>query len=123
MTVFYIVAGAAIGAPLRYFAGRLATEMFGSRFPAATLTVNITGCLLIGILATLAIERDALTKEARFLLITGLLGSYTTFSAFGLETYDLVRNGDVARAMANAVASVILGVLAVWAGAVIARLA
>jgi len=123
LNVLYVMAGAVVGAPLRYLVGRAVTEAVGTRFPAGTLAVNLTGCFLIGILGTLAIERDALSREARLLLITGVLGSYTTFSAFGFETYDLLRGGDVPRALVNAVGSVVAGVLAVWAGAIVTRFA
>jgi CrcB protein len=122
MTYAYIVAGAVVGAPLRYFVGsRIHTTWFAP-FPFGTLLVNITGCLAIGVLLGLAESRDILGREARLLLVTGLLGSYTTFSAFGFETYDLLRSNEVPRALAYSLASVTVGVLAAWAGAYLGRL-
>jgi CrcB protein len=98
-------------------------EAWGAGFPAGTLFVNVTGCFLIGVLATLAEERDFLSREARLLLITGLLGSYTTFSAFGYETLDLLRDNHVWRATANVAVSCAAGVIAAWLGLLAARAA
>lgn len=124
MTYVYIILGAMAGAPLRYFLGnRVAGTEWLAPFPLGTLLVNLSGCLAIGVLLGLADSRDFLSREARLLLVTGFLGSYTTFSAFGWETYDLIRNDDVVRAALYAGLSVGLGVLAVWAGATLARAA
>jgi fluoride exporter len=123
VTYAYIIAGAALGAPLRYFLGTQVTKLAGGGFPWGTLLVNVTGCLLIGFLLVLAEQRDALSREARLLLVTGFLGSYTTFSAFGWETYDLARAEELARAAANVTLSLILGLGGVWLGAAVARTA
>ena len=121
MSYLYVIAGAVAGAPLRYFLGSRVQESFGGNFPAGTMFVNVTGCFVIGLLATLAEERDLLSREARLLLITGFLGSYTTFSAFGYETLELLRDNLVFRATLNVVASCALGVIAAWLGMVVAR--
>ncbi len=122
MTYAYIMAGAVVGAPLRYFIG---TRFAGAEggFPWATFTINVTGCFAIGLLLGLTEERGLLSREARLLLVTGLLGSYTTFSAFGWETLDLLRSEEVLLAALYAAGSVALGILATFAGAAIARLA
>ncbi len=122
MTYAYIVAGAVVGAPLRYFLGRVVQEATGPGFPWGTLAVNVVGCLAIGFLLSLGEQRDYLSREARLLLVTGFLGSFTTFSAFGWETYDLFKAGDAARAGGNVVLSVALGLGAVWLGAALARI-
>lgn len=85
-------------------------------FPAGTLVVNVTGSLLIGLLAGLAESRSIFGPEARLLLVTGLLGGYTTFSAFSLETLVLLRAGQMATALATVTLQVLLGVAAAWAG-------
>lgn len=122
MTYAWIIAGAVVGAPLRYFIGSHTPGNWGS-FPAGTFLVNVSGCLLIGLVLGLGEARGALSREARLLLVTGFLGSYTTFSAFGWETYNLARSDEMARALVNVVASVALGIVAVWAGANLAKLA
>ncbi len=122
MNYLYIVAGACAGAPLRYFVGTHVKAGALGPFPLGTLVVNLTGCLLIGFILGLAESRDALSREARLLIVTGFLGSYTTFSALGWETYDLFRTDELVRAISYAVVSVVLGVLAVWLGAQAARI-
>ncbi|MGB4864022.1 MAG: fluoride efflux transporter CrcB [Tepidiformaceae bacterium] len=122
MNYLWVMAGAVVGAPLRYFIG---THFPGSNWgsiPVGTYFVNITGCLLIGLVLGFAEARDSLPREARLLLVTGFLGSYTTFSAFGYETYDLARTDELFRAIFYVVASVVAGVLAAWAGANLSRL-
>ena len=122
MIYAYIIAGAALGAPARYFLQGKVQDLGGPGFPWGTLVVNVTGCLLIGLLATLAFERELFSREARAFLMVGFLGSYTTFSTFGWETLELLRGLELVRAAANVAASVLLGVLAAWAGTVLARL-
>ena len=119
MNYLYVIAGAVVGAPLRYFVGTRFPSHPG--FPWATLTVNLSGCLLIGLVLGLAEQRGGISREARLLLVTGFLGSYTTFSAFGWETYALGRSDDLFRAAANVVVSVVAGLVAVWLGASLAK--
>ncbi len=90
-------------------------------FPVGTLAVNLTGCLLIGVLATLFEERLAGDPALRTFVLAGLLGGFTTFSSFGLETFHLLREGNLALAFANAAGSLVLGLAAVWFGAALAR--
>lgn len=116
----WVVAGAVVGAPLRYFIGsRFSVE--GGEFPWGTFAVNATGCLAIGLILGFAESRGSLSREARLLLVTGFLGSYTTFSAFGWETYALLRADEFARALTYAAGSVILGLAAVWLGASVGK--
>lgn len=86
------------------------------RFPWSTFTVNVTGCLLVGVLAAVAERHAAVGSHAWIFLVVGVLGGYTTFSAFGLETLLMLRRGDVALASGYVAGSVLLGMLAVWAG-------
>ena len=107
------------------FAGSVARYMLGGwllhhtaqeRFPWSTFAVNAAGCLAIGVLAGLA-ERHALSSPGlRLFLFTGLLGGFTTFSAFGLETLFLLRRGEPWTAAAYVLASIAVGLLAVWLG-------
>lgn len=122
MTYLYIVAGAVAGAPLRYFVGSRVQEWTGLGFPWGTLVVNVSGCFLIGLIATLADERGMVGREGRLLIITGFLGSFTTFSAFGWETMTLFREGDFVRGGANVLLSTAGGLIAVVLGIAAARL-
>jgi CrcB protein len=122
VTYAWIMAGAVVGAPLRYFIGSRIHNADWWSFPAGTFLINVTGCLLIGFILGVSEHRSMISRETRLLLVTGFLGSYTTFSSFGWETYDLGRSGDMFRAITYAVASVILGIIAVWLGASASKL-
>jgi fluoride exporter len=112
--------GGFFGATARYGAGLLVLRLLPATFPFATFLVNVSGCFLIGVLGALA-DRAALGDLARVFWITGVLGGYTTFSAFGYESLLLLRGGQAPAALANVLGQVVLGLLAVWAGTVVAR--
>jgi CrcB protein len=122
--IFFVGAGSFVGGVLRYL---LSTWIHGLLdnpwFPYGTLVVNVSGCFVIGFLSGLADERSVFTSEARLFIFIGILGGYTTFSSFALETYALARNTESVAAAANLALEVILGLMAVWAGNVLARLA
>jgi CrcB protein len=86
------------------------------QFPFGTLVVNLLGCVLVGFLAELADQRGVISGEARAFLIVGLLGGFTTFSAFGNETMNLLRDGDLWLAGGNVAGHVFLSLVAVWLG-------
>lgn len=110
-------AGGFAGAILRYAANVLALRHFpASTFPWATLSVNLAGCFAIGIAAGLAESRQLASTELRVFVMVGLLGGFTTFSAFGLETFAMLRNEELLRAAANVGVQVVAGVLLVWLG-------
>lgn len=111
--------GGFIGSAVRYkLSGLLLHYAAAWRFPLPTFLVNLLGCLLIGFLAGLTERREFFSNEARLFLFTGLLGGFTTFSAFGLEGIQLLRRGELAIALSYAALSVCLGFLAVWVGMV-----
>ena len=115
--VLLVALGGAIGSAARYkLSGLILHHTIDWRFPAGTFAVNVLGCLVAGVLAGLAEEHDLLSPEARLLLFTGLLGGFTTFSAFGLETVHLIKRGDLAVAGANVILSVVAGIAALWLG-------
>ena len=115
--------GGFLGSVLRYGTGGLVHRLAGQAlFPWGTLVVNGLGCLVIGFLGGLAEMRGVLSGEARLFLFIGVLGGFTTFSSFGYETYHLVRDGQSAWAAANVLSQVLLGLAAVWAGDLAARL-
>jgi CrcB protein len=115
--------GGGLGALLRFAFGGFVQQETGSFFPWGTFAVNASGCLAIGILATLLEERSLLAPAWRLFLLVGVLGGYTTFSSFGLETWRLIEAGDWLRAAANAAGSVVVGLTAVAGGVTLARLA
>jgi CrcB protein len=113
--------GGFLGASARYMLGGLVYRYLPSDFPYATLLINVSGCFGIGFLSVLAEEPFALAPSGRLFWMIGVLGGYTTFSTFGYETMALAREGSFALAAVNAVGQTLLGLLAVWAGAVAAR--
>lgn len=116
-----IAVGGALGSVTRYGATIGAHHLFGKGFPYGTLTVNVTGSLLVGLLYVILVERLQATPEWRALLITGLLGGFTTFSAFSLETLLLIEQGEALKSVLNIVLSVVLCLVVAWIGIVIGR--
>jgi len=115
-----VMAGAAVGGLGRYLIGTAINARFPTRGWFGTVIVNITGCFLIGIVATILTDRNA-NPNWRLLLVVGVLGGYTTFSSFAYETYGLITDGEFAKGFANVAVSVFAGYLAVWCGALLAR--
>ena len=112
-----VALGGALGSAVRYqVAAVWLAHATGWRLPVGTLTVNVVGCLLAGGLVVLADKYHVLPPDMRLLLFTGLMGGLTTFSAFGVETVLLFQRGQGGAAVANVLASVGLGLLAVWLG-------
>jgi CrcB protein len=110
-----VALGGALGAVARWKLGGLVLHHTADwRFPLSTFLVNVAGCLAAGVLAGLVINLDLFTADTRLFLFTGLLGGFTTFSAFGLETVYLLRRADYAVALAYVVLSVAGGVAALW---------
>ncbi len=108
--------GGFFGAIARYGLSNLIHRRFGETFPGGTLAVNMLGCLLIGALWTLVEERDFFSPSARLALGVGFLGSLTTFSTFGHETVELMREGQTRMALFSVGANLVLGLVAVLAG-------
>lgn len=116
-------AGGFLGSVLRYALGGALTRIKpGWAFPIETLVINVAGCLAIGLLAGLAESRGVFAGTTRVFLFIGVLGGFTTFSAFGYETFQLLRDGQWLPASASVALQVTLGIGGVWAGNVLARL-
>ena len=113
--LFWIALGGAAGSVLRYLVGGAAQSVSGAAFPIGTLFVNVTGCFLIGVLAQHYMNTQT-HPQMRALLITGLCGGYTTFSAFSLETVGLLQGGEYPKAAAYVLLSLALSVMATFAG-------
>jgi CrcB protein len=115
--ILLVALGGALGSVARYkLSGYVLHHTIDWRFPAGTFAVNVIGCLIAGVLAGLAERHEILSPDVRLLLFTGVLGGFTTFSAFGLETMFLLKRGDFMVAAANIVLSVVAGLLALWLG-------
>ena len=121
MNVLYIAIGGATGAVLRYWVSNGAYALFGRGFPYGTLSVNIIGSLIMGILYVVLVERVHGSAELRAALIVGLLGAFTTFSTFSIDTINLIESGEPLKAGLNIVSSVALCVLGCWLGMLAAR--
>ncbi len=115
--VLLVACGGALGAVTRYLlSGWITLHLVGSRFPTGTLAVNLLGCFAIGLLAGLSQKHHVLSPEINLLLTTGFLGGFTTFSAFGLESFMLYQRGEALIAGSYILASLLLGLLCVWLG-------
>lgn len=115
--ILLVGVGGFLGSAARYGLGvwmlHLAPQQ---KFPIGTFLVNLSGCLLIGLLAGLAGKHGVFGQETRLFLFTGVLGGFTTFSAFGLEAVTLLRRGELLIAAGYVGGSVLLGIGAVWLG-------
>lgn len=118
MGTLAVAAGGAAGSVLRYWGTLAAARLGWAEFPWATIAINVLGSFVIGWFATATLPGGAhpASQELRLLVMTGLCGGFTTFSAFSLQTLDLLRAGNWAGAAVNVAASVLLCLAAVYAG-------
>ena len=116
LKVALVFLGSGVGGVLRYGLSGWVQKSANGTFPFGTLVVNVLGCLAIGFLGAGFASRLMIREEYRVALIVGVLGGFTTFSAFGAETFTLLLNGQFVSALINILASVGLGLMAVWAG-------
>jgi len=115
--------GGCIGAVLRYLvAGAVHALLKTVAFPLGTMTVNVVGCLLIGLGGGLMESRQLFSPEWRAFIFVGILGSFTTFSTFGLETFNLAKQGQWLTSFGNVGFSLALGLVAVFTGYVLSRM-
>ena len=114
--VLWVALGGGIGAAARYGVNVWSGRMFGSEFPWQTLIVNVVGCFAMGALIELMTLRFPVGQETRAFLTTGILGGFTTFSAFSLDFAYLVERKQLAAAGGYALASVVVSLIAVFAG-------
>jgi CrcB protein len=116
-----IAAGGALGALMRFWVSNAVYAIAGRQFPWGTLAVNVIGSLIMGFLYVLMIERLASAPEWRAFLLVGLLGAFTTFSTFSIETLNLIEQAQYARAVGNMLVSVVACVGAALLGVILAR--
>lgn len=113
ISILMIALGAAVGANLRYGISIWAGGAFGPAFPYGTLIINVLGSFVIGLVMAVHVTRAPLSEPLRLLVVTGLLGGFTTFSSFSYESYTLILRGQWALALLYAAGSVVLGLAAV----------
>lgn len=121
MVYIYIGVGGFFGAISRYAIGNLVNQTLGNPFPAGTFLANLIGCFLLGFIMTLSLERLVMSPNVRMGIATGFLGGLTTFSTYTYEALTLSTRGLWWMAVWYTVLSVLVGITAVWLGAVAAR--
>lgn len=119
-----VAVGGAIGSVARFWLTAVMTTLTGPRFPWGTLLINVLGSFVIGLVAgfTLTPERIAIHPNVRIFLMTGVCGGFTTFSAFSLQTLELMQGGELVPAFGYAAGSVVLCVIATYCGWLLGRL-
>jgi CrcB protein len=105
----------------RYCLSGLVARRYGETFPWGTLVVNATGCFLTGAIYYLSEERFLISPIFRSMILIGLLGGFTTFSSYGLQTFTLLREGEFGLALLNITLSNLLGLLLIWAGYILMK--
>ena len=123
LKILYVGFGGFLGSISRYVVSGSVQKLFPAAisFPIGTFTVNILGCLIIGFLGSIAEIRQVFSAEGRILLFIGFLGGFTTYSTFGFETFNLIRDQQYFTAISNIFSHIITGIIAVWLGFIIAR--
>ncbi len=119
--ILAVAAGGAVGAVGRYLIAAQALRLLGPNFPWGTLTVNVLGSFAMGVIVELSALRMSLSPPSRAFLVVGLLGGFTTFSAFSLDVSVLLERNEVGRAALYALMSVVLSVGALFAGLAVTR--
>jgi len=110
---FWVAAGSALGGMARFWLTQMGAVWWGAEFPWGTLVINLVGSVVIGMVAGLG---GAVSNSMRLLLMTGVCGGFTTFSAFSLQNVELIENGQMVSALGYIAASVLLCVAGCWAG-------
>ena len=123
MNYLFVALGSALGGVLRFWVSTVFERRLGETFPWGTIFINVTGSFVIGLCFALAgvDGKPLLGSSARAFMLVGVLGGYTTFSSFSLQTLNLIRAGQLPLALANVLLSVVLCLVAVWLGHLTAR--
>lgn len=121
MNYVLVFLGGGLGAALRYALNLGVPRVLGAGFPWATLIINVVGCFVMGIVSAWFAARASIAPEWRLFLTTGILGGFTTFSAFSLDFVQVFERGDAGQAVGYAAASVMLSIMACFAGLALVR--
>ena len=119
--LLFVGLGGFVGTIFRYWLGDLIAKRYGETFPLGTLAVNALGCFLIGFLFYFFYDRNLTSPTVRTVIFIGVIGGFTTFSSYGLQTFTLLRDGQVFLALVNIVASNALCLVLVWLGYSLAK--
>lgn len=119
--IWFVALGSALGGVARFLLSSFLQQKVGTAFPVGTLVVNISGSLLLGFLMSYALSSAAISPEVRGLLTTGFCGGYTTFSTFTYETMALLEDGELGRAAAYVLLSVVVSLIGAYLGITAAR--
>jgi CrcB protein len=115
--IILVALGGAVGSVCRYkLSSFVLDQTINWRFPLGTFLVNVIGCLVIGVLAGLILKFEMFSSQSRIFLITGIMGGFTTFSAFSIETFYLIREKEFLVASSYVFSSVFVGLVALWLG-------
>jgi CrcB protein len=120
-TILYIAIGGAVGSVLRFLTTVLISKFWSGQFPLATFITNFTGCFLIGLFIGILTKNQLEESNLKWFLVTGFCGGYTTFSAFGMENYNLFQGNNTLMAFGYIALSIILGLFAVWFGLLLSK--
>lgn len=110
-----------MGTLVRYWLSGWADERWGASFPVGTLIVNLLGCLAVGFLFQATEEKYLIDPVLRSAILVGFLGGFTTFSSFGIQTFTLLREGEIFLAGLNVAVSNVVGLILVWTGYTVSR--
>jgi fluoride exporter len=121
LSFLWVALGGAVGSALRFGVNLAAPQLLGTGFPWATITVNLIGSFLMGLFTVVLAEKFVDQPDLRVFLTTGLLGGFTTFSAFSFDVFGLMQRGENSLALIYALASVVLSILAVFGGFMVSR--
>ena len=121
MQALAIAAGGALGALMRYWVSTATYAWLGRDFPWGTLMVNVLGSFTMGVLYVLLLDRLTSGPELRAFVLIGFLGAFTTFSTFSIETFNLIEEAQIGKALLNAGGSVVVCVAAAWLGVILGR--